>query len=63
MYSRAGRLEGLGAVEEMALARAGAWVALLTMFCTNIALQIKKTWFLSGAIVSNHIPQISIVLT
>ena len=41
-------MEGLGAVEEMALARAGAWVALLTMFCTNMALQIKKQGFIQG---------------
>ena len=49
-------MEGLGAVEEMVLARVGTWVALLTMFCTNMALQIE--WFHTGAILSDHMLQI-----
>ena len=36
---RAGRFDGLGTVEEMALARAGAWATLLTMFWTSMALK------------------------
>ena len=36
---RAGRLDGLGTVEEMALARAGAWATLLTTLCTSMALK------------------------
>ena len=39
LCSRAGRFDGLGTVEEMALARAGAWATLLTMFWTSMALK------------------------